>query len=269
MADLHHVEEALVARTLAALYPDGTAEPSIIQATCRVYRGWPIAAALNADLAAGQVNVTVYPDSTPGRVTTRYSPTWPTDIAAGTLNLTVADLTVDISGVTAPNQVAGLLVDDRAYVYRIQPGDTPALVAASLAELVRADRLVALSRNRITIPGARSIVARAVVDSAVACEVRRQEKEIRIACWCPSPFTRDMIAAAIDESLSKSTFIDLSDGTQARLSYSATSVFDQSQNALLYRRDLNYVAEYATTVTEQQPRMLLGDLVLNSANYLA
>jgi hypothetical protein len=43
-------------------------------------------------------------------------------------------------------------------------------------------------------------------------------------------------------------------------------VFDQSQNAKLYRRDLNYNVEYPTIVSSAKPAMLFGDLVLNSAS---
>jgi hypothetical protein len=45
--------------------------------------------------------------------------------------------------------------------------------------------------------------------------------------------------------------------------YAGTTVFDQSQNARLYRRDLLYSVEYPTIISDTQPSMLFGDLVLN------
>ena len=60
-------------------------------------------------------------------------------------------------------------------------------------------------------------------------------------------------------------FIDLSDGTQGRLTYAGTTVFDQSQDALLYRRDLIYSVEYATTLSANQPAMLFGQIDINAA----
>jgi hypothetical protein len=63
-------------------------------------------------------------------------------------------------------------------------------------------------------------------------------------------------------------FIALADGTAARLIFSGTATFDQSQDAILYRRDLIYTVEYATTVTALLPSMLFGSLDLNEANFI-
>ena len=61
MADQSDVEIALVNVVAAALYPDGTDKFSVPGPDCRIYRGWPNSAALDADLAAGKINVTVFP----------------------------------------------------------------------------------------------------------------------------------------------------------------------------------------------------------------
>ncbi len=39
-------------------------------------------------------------------------------------------------------------------------------------------------------------------------------------------------------------------------------MFDQSQNARLYRRDLLYSVDYATTITASLPTMLFGRVSL-------
>jgi hypothetical protein len=88
-----------------------------------------------------------------------------------------------------------------------------------------------------------------------------------VACWCPTPSTRDAAAAAIDSYLSQTIFLPLADGTSGRLIYQDTTVFDQSQNARLYRRDLAYSVEYATIISDSCPAMLFGDLILNSAHF--
>ena len=46
-------------------------------------------------------------------------------------------------------------------------------------------------------------------------------------------------------------------------------MFDQSQDALLYRRDLLYQIEYPTIISTLQPAMLFGDLLLNAADFTA
>lgn len=76
MADQSDVEVTLVSLTSAALYPNGTAGASVPGADCRIYRGWPNPAALDSDLRAGIINVTVFPSHGAGQITTRYQQQW-------------------------------------------------------------------------------------------------------------------------------------------------------------------------------------------------
>lgn len=269
MADQSDVENVLVSLVAGALYPNGTGAASIPGPDCRVYRGWPLSVALDADLAAGRINVTVFPQGEPGRNTTRYAEQWFGSAPAPTLTAVVTTNSVCFGGSAASGQVAGIGVDNHSYVYRVQSGDTPALVAANLAALARADWIVQLSGTTLTVAGASNLLARVVTDVPVLQEIKRQEQDFRITCWCPTPETRDTTAIAIDQSLAAQHFIGMPDGTQARLLYRGTAVFDQSEDALLYRRDLLYTAEYPTTINAVQPAMLFGDLVLNAAQFTA
>lgn len=264
MADQSDVETALVALASAALYPNGTEAASVPGVNCRIYRGWPSAAALDADLRAGVVNVTVFPGQG-GRVTTRYQQQWAANPTSATLTASVSGLSVSFDGSATVGQLAGLLIDQHSYAYRTQVGDTPAAVAANLAAQARADQIVLLSGATLTVPGAGRLLARVVADQTAQQEVRRQLQTFRVTCWCPTPSTRDLAAVAIDQSLATMAFVSLSDGTQGRLIYAGTVVFDQSQDALLYRRDLLYSVEYATTLSVMQPAMLLGQIDVNAA----
>jgi hypothetical protein len=58
-------------------------------------------------------------------------------------------------------------------------------------------------------------------------------------------------------------FLLVSDGSKARIIYRNTESYDQAQNALLYRRDLVYIVEYATITTFMQPSMLFGASAIN------
>ena len=269
MADQSDVETELVMLASEALYPSGTEESSVPGPVCRVYRGWPKAAALNADLAAGRINVTVFPSSSAMRNTTRYPDEWVTVPCSPALTVTVSGISVTFGGAASFGQLAGVLVDGRSYAYRTTNSDTPASVAANIAALARADTIVALTLATLTFQGAGDVQARVVADASGLMEVRRQIQSFRIICWCPTPLLRDATAAAIDSSLATTRFITLSDDSAARLIFAGTTVFDQSQNAMLYRRDLVYTVEYATTVTGLQPSMLFGSLDLNAVNILA
>jgi hypothetical protein len=269
MADESDVEVALTGVVSAALYPNGTGAASVPGPDCHIYRGWPNSAALDADLTAGKINVTVFAGGGAGRTTTRYAEQWGVSAPAPTLTVSVSGTSVTFGGSATTGQVAGILVDGRSYAYRTQNGDTPDLVAASLASLARNDSIVSVSGSTLAIAGAGDLLARVVADATVQREVRRQEKSFRISCWCPTPATRDATAAAIDLSLSTMSFIPFADGTSGRLTYTGTSEFDQSQNAKLFRRDLTYGVEYPTVIAVPEPAMLFGNLVLNAATITA
>jgi hypothetical protein len=269
MADQSDVELSLVDVVSAALYPNGTGAASAAGPDCRIYRGWPNSTALDADLAAGKINVTVFPGGGTSRTTTRYAEQWIGAPTQPTLTTIIDGASVTFVGTADVGQIAGILVGGRSYAYRIQAGDTPELVAANLASMARGNSIVRLTQSTLTIAGASHLVARVVTDATVQREVRRQEQGFRITCWCPTPTTRDVAANAIDQALSCQRFLTMADGTSARMNYAGTTVFDQSQNARLYRRDLTYDIEYPTVISSALPAMLFGNLVLNATSTTA
>ncbi len=257
-------ENALVQLAAAALYPNGTNQPAIVPATIRLYRGWPNAAALDTDLAAGRVNVTVFPVPGATRNTTRYAPDWLPDPVVPTLTASVTGTTATFAGSADLGQLAGLLVDGTSYVHRTSQGDTPALVAATLAAAIYATRIVTTQGASLTIPSASTLVARTAADATSAQELRRQQQEFRITAWCPTPILRDLACEAIDVAASATPFLTLADGSAARLRFASTTTFDTRQDAALYRRDLLYIVEYPTTQAVTEPSMLFGTLGLGA-----
>ena len=268
MADQSDVENAIVAAVTATLYPNGPAEASGIgcgAVTVRVYRGWPVSAALHADLADGIVNVSVFPGGAP-RDTTRYPMNWNvTTVTTPSLTVSVAANAATFGGATAAGQMAGLSVNDATYIYLVQPGDTTALVAAALAaQLIAAGLLVQLSGGTVTIPSASKLTARVEQAQSAYQETRRQRQSFRVSCWCPAPLLRDQVASTIDAAMAGTPFLTLADGSSARITLAGGSTIDQGENAILYRRDLVYAADYATIITAAQPAMVFGTGTLSS-----
>jgi hypothetical protein len=268
MADQSDVENALVAAITAMLYPNGPTAASVIGSTgvtVRIYRGWPVSAALHADLADGIVNVSVFPNGEP-RNTTRYPANWNVTTATiPALGVSVASNAVTFAGTTASGQMAGLAVDGATYVYLVQAGDTTALVAAALAaQLIAAGLLVQISGGTVTIPSASKLFARVEQAQNAYQETRRQRQSFRVSCWCPDPMLRDQVASTIDAAIASTAFLALADGTSARITLAGGATIDQNENATLYRRDLIYAADYATTLTAAQPAMVFGTGTLSS-----
>lgn len=263
MADQSDVETVLTQLVSGVLYPQGANAPSILGATCRIYRGWPNAAALNADLAGKRVNITVFPDARQQLNTTR----WTTEFMPATpvtpaLTVSVSGNMATFAGAAGSGQLAGLLADNLAVVHRTEANDTPELVAAILASYLRTHRAAVLSGATVTVPGARLLIGRVVADQGCTEELRRQRQRFRITCWCPDPVSRDAAAVAVDTALAAQPFIALPDGTQGRLRFVSSAVLDQSQDAQLYRRDLVYSVDYSTTHVNTLPSMIFGDATL-------
>ena len=252
------VEAALVALISNALYPNGVASTPAIGGESRIYRGWPGAAALETDLAAGIVNVSVFaaPNSTID--TTRYLPSWVPSPTTPTLTASSAGNTATFAGVGGPGQVAGILVDGHSFVHRLVLGDTPELIAAILAGAIAVGRPASAVGSTITIPNASLVVARTAADSSAAIELRRQRQGFRITAWCPSPEQRDCTCAVLDIVFAAMPFLTLDDGSAARLQFTPTTSFDERQDAILYRRDMFYSVEFPTTQIVTQPAMLFG-----------
>ena len=268
MADLSDVENALIGRLVSLLYPEGLDRPSTVGATCRIYRGWPSPASLNTDLSAGIANITVFPAATPDEILPRYFDQTDVVPVSPRLSATVANNKVTLSGAADAGQTVGLLVDNLPITYRTVDADTPELVAANLAVAVAAIRAATYSGATITIPGARTVAVRISTPAKVIRQLRRQRKELQISCWCPSPALRDRLCATIDPGMAESRFIALPDGSHSHIAFAGNHVFDQSQNASLYRRDLCYFCEYSIVSLETVPVMIFGELVSGAARSL-
>jgi hypothetical protein len=263
MADISDVEQALATGITNLLYPLGATQASILGVTCRVYRGWPNSATLNSDLNVGIVNVTIASDNQSGKTTTRYLREWRYISVPSSLTAVVTGQTISVGGVAVVGNVIGALVDGLAYAYRVCSGDTPDLVAANLCTVMQTDRIATVHGPQIDLPGATAIIVRIVCDNSASYEGRRQEKDVRAICWCSTPLIRDSLSATIDLFVDQSPFLSLPDNTFARVSYRNTTTSDQSQNALLYRRDLVYCVEYPTIIPVSLPSMLFGAAAIN------
>ena len=259
VADLSDVEQALVACLSAALYPDGAGEPGAISVVCRIFRGWPVSAGLEADLAQGVANVSVFP-LPGGRRTTRWSVEESSVAVIPTLQVSVVGNSATFSGAGGAGQLAGILVGGQSYVYRGQSGDTLNAVAAALAGLIGSSQRTLVLGPTLMLPDAVQVVARVGADTGVMQELRRQEQRIRISVWSGSPEQRDLVSETIDVALAGVDFLPLADGSFARLQSAGGAVLDGQEASALYRRDLVFLLEYATTRVVVEPPMLFGDL---------
>ncbi len=268
MADLSDVETALVTLISAAVYPTGTGNPSAVGAPCRIYRGWPEATALNADLAAGTMNVTVFADPGLTRNTSRYWPV-PQQIStvAPTVTVTVSGAVVTIGGTVTAGNVVGIAYGGSAQMtgvaYAALSSDTPATIAAAIAGLTPG---AAATGAVVTMPSPLNVTGAVMVPQQASIEVRRQDQGFRISCWCNTPATRDTTAALIDNAIAGlrdangnlTRFMPILPGASGWIRYLRGYVNDVPTKDTLWRRDLSYMVEYPTTNISVDPAVLFA-----------
>ena len=267
MADVSDAVNALGAAIGAILYPNGTETyiSSVADIAVTIRAGWPAPQDLTQKIADGEAFVSLYPSKV-GKVTTSYSTDW-LESARPNATITVAvdeaAGTITFGGAAASIHNIGVLVDGKGYAHPVAVADTGASIASAVCLLIAADRPATVSGSVITVPDARRLVARVGVVGTALKEVRKQVRDISVGIWAPGPTSRDAIAKAIDPVLSDTPFLTMADGTAARLRYhnDITNDFDQRQG--IYRRDLIYSVEYATT-----RQMEASELVLSVTDYL-
>lgn len=266
MPDQADVEQALAVFVAGALYPNGPTAVSAVGTVCRVYRGFPVVGALEADLVAGIAHVTVQPVAGSMKVTTRFGTEWVGAAPVCPLLAVTEGASVQFSGRAGSGMVAGVLVDGKAYAMRVVDPSSPGVVAAVLADMVRADRPASLSNATITFQEANGVLARAVSDGLGGEELRRQEVIFRVSLWCPAPDVRDQVAASIDLALAGVVFLDVG-GWGCRVKAVAGSSSDEGAAVRAWRQDLEYSIEYPTVLDSTLPAMLFGAGAVNGAGF--
>ena len=216
----------------------------------KVYRGWPVPAQLDADLAAGVVNVSVYAADTESKVT-RHQPQW-VDLPAPapTLVLTASGKAVTASGTTGRYNAA-VTTNGQVYVYPVYASDTLQTVAQGLAALIPG---ATASGATVTAPGA-TVSARVGGFGTSVRELKRQKKGYQVTVWAGTPDLRDAVAPPADAALAAVDTLPLPDGTAARLLYERSRSSDRDERDGLYRRDLFYSAEFSTTQSATAARV--------------
>lgn len=254
MADLNDVSAALVALVAQAVYPNGTGQASAAGVPARIFAGWPDPQALDADLVAGTCQVSVFPTASE-RNTSRFPKDWQTlSTNTPTLTAVIAGQTVTIGGTVPgaqnPTNIS-VLANGQPYVYAVQVSDTLTSIATALASLIAAG--IAGTTNTgpvITLPAAaRLTAARLGVSATQIRELRRQVRAFQVSIWADTPDHRTAIATVVDLAFAKISFLTLSDTFAARVLYTGSPINDGLQKERLYRRDLMYTVEYATTET--------------------
>lgn len=253
MSDLSDVEDVLVNQIQEILYPNGVNQPSAVSSVpnIKIYAGWPFPANLQPEIKNNIVHVSIYP-LTANKNTTRFHRVWmERSRNLATVFATAGDTTVTITGnvYSNPLQTVMVIVNKIGYAYTVVSGDSPNSIAANLAALIPGSSALA---NVLTIPSAFSLEAKVNVQGDVSLEQKRQEQQMMVTIWSALPSTRRDVAIPIDIGLGSLDRLSMPDGFYARIVHTSTREHDESyEKTTIYRRDLIYQIEYATTVADK------------------
>ncbi|NMM21840.1 MAG: hypothetical protein HHJ15_18125 [Rhodoferax sp.] len=266
MADLSDIADALRDTISAALYPSGTAQASSTGFPVQVYQGWPNPDKLDIDLKAGIAHVSVWPTPTE-RPGIDHFPDWQTlSVLATTITATVSGQDVTIGGTVGAAQSVAIVADGKAFAYTMQGVDTLVTVAAALAAGLTATGITASSAGAVvTLALAKKISVRTGGTGTSIRELRRQDRVFEISCWAWAPNKRDALSMVVDAALGANWRIALPDGTYGNVTYKGSSQHDEAQKQLVYRRDVLYCVEYATTQTRTDAQVLIEAVSLQAA----
>lgn len=264
MADIGDVLDVLAGQCEALVYPQGTTQPSVSQAKVVIYPGWPTPAQLDRDLAAGAAHVSVFATGAETN-STRYQPkAQVVSQAAPTVTLTASGKTVTVGGaIPSPfaAQNIAVIVGGAPYVHPLQSNDTLVTIATALAALIPG---ATNTGPVLTLPQAPD-AARVGGVAGMATEWERQTQRVQITVWAPTPASRKAIASAIKAGLAQISFLVMPDGFGARIKSVASALSDGQQKVALYRRDLIYEVEYATTVASTAPVVVAHTTTIQEA----
>jgi hypothetical protein len=282
MADISDITAYLKGAALAAVYPNGTSQPSVAAMDVRVIEGWPEPQLLDLDMAGktligatGNVpinrpggvcaTVSVFPmlssTATPYQI---QDDTFVITAPVYGLTATVVNGVINVSGTPAAGEYLTVIAD-RAYAYSAT-GNTAATIIASLAASFANNYAgVAFDASSLTIPYGFALTIRQGGQGVLGKALHRQKHSIMITVWAPNHMVRSALAGPIDVALKSRITITLPDTSQAIVVYNRTNIIDDKQVATIYRRDLVYDVEYATV--QQFPGFVITTVNESIGNY--
>jgi hypothetical protein len=263
MADLSDVENSLT----NLIYEAVLDTPIPNHPNVRVSRGWITATAENIDIANGVINITVYSMPGSSRNITRYTTEWydiDNDVFIG-LSATINSNQITFVGSILTNQIIAVIIGQNSYVYTVQASDT-------------INSIVTLFSNQIPNAIGNGAVLTLPTDYLVNInfgnpiiqqrELERQDQEIRVTLWCPTPESRDDTARIIGGYLAQFDFLKFSDGSYGEKKYWGTFSDDVPSKEKLWKRDLRYQIEYATTQNKAFYPVLVAETGINTIKFV-
>lgn len=237
-----------------------------------VYAGWPDPQELEKDLEQYTVHITVYSSSHGEKLEMGYLQPMQELVppSTGLTGAVSADLIINTGTITLGGTL-GLFdgtftiaeIHKSFVTFKPDPKKTINQNATLLAAAITADAdMIALNIDAVavgpavtvTVQPASSVFGRAIhlgfpigATGKNIVGTRQQKAGVEIHVWAYDNASRKLFCNAIDDALAATHFLDLTDGSAARLMYQSSTQTDIEVRHSVYRRILRYTVEYMRT----------------------
>jgi hypothetical protein len=177
-----------------------------------------------------------------------------------TLQFTVNGTAISVAGVASALTNVLITLNRKTFSFHFRAGTTAGRAIHALSAALPKSFTVLSS---VCIPLAEHLSISVTTAGTAVKELHRQIKDFQITVWAPAPGLRDRIGSAIDTALSEQCHIDLNDGAPAQLLYTRQFDSDRSENWHVYRRDLIFSVNYATTQAITAPEVTSTVVTVN------
>lgn len=266
MADLSDVTAYLAQQAFAAIYPNGTSQPSVAGIDCRIYEGWPNPDQLDLDLAGKTLvgatnnvplarpggmcaNVSIFPLAGTGvTVYQVLDATYTITPPAPQLAWSLSGDTLTASGTPAAGEYLTVIAD-QAHVYSASAATLAALLSNLASQAQTNYPSASATATTLTVPVEAYLTVRQGAPALLGKVTHRQRQGIMVTVWAPTQAARSSLAKAIDGLIKQELRVTLADTSQAIVCYNRTYISDEGEVSTVYRRDLVYDVEYASLQT--------------------
>ncbi|MCS3401408.1 MULTISPECIES: hypothetical protein [Pantoea] len=243
------------------IYPGGNRLPGIINAAVKIYPGWPVPGSLESGIDAGGVHISVWPLPAERKLSCALGRPWRIlPECEPSLQITVNGNVISFSGVSSALTNVGLRLDGKDYSFQFRPQTTAEEAVKILSGAF--PHIFTVGRS-LYVLNAENISVTVTTAGLAVRELHRQVKDFQVTVWAPSPVLRERIGSAIDGTLSEQCHIDLNDGVPAQLLYLRQFDSDKAESWHVYRRDLFFSVNFATTQTMTAPEIIHAVVSVN------
>lgn len=264
MATLDTIYTALTEKCVETVYPQGTANPSIVYVDVTIRPGYPDPNRLDVLLQNGLANISIYQLSGMQRNVSRYAQNYiniSKNIPTLTLTVDLSVSTVTVNGTVTAGENAIINVNGIGYAYTVLQTDTLNTIASELSNLISGSSVL---NNVITISDAYILTSRVGTSGKVIQELKRQQSIFQIDIKCALISQRRIITKSLENAFAQIFYLSLEDDIDARIVWKETDYYDQFQKVAFYQSCLKYQIEYATTreIDSKELNILNQDLTL-------